>query len=239
MPIELQNPAFAQLYGQAALLTGAAHRKTIEVQLQTEKEMALFNHQIQMERMKFDSLLEFEKEKRAKTWEMEKMNMRSQIDFADDEKKRQQRLTEYDAGIKYIRETSDVPEDAKPQLEFNLTMEKLYGAGGVNYPKPEKELFTPEKRQQVLGALTTKSPVSPMGIALPVLEKKEDREAYITNELGPNWRQLLPEAIPLVEGETAATAPQMPKDMKTQFPNAFYENGAWKVIQNGIKMRIQ
>jgi len=153
MPIELQNPEFVKLYGQAALLTGESlrakeeYRQNIEIAerlntIRLQKEMAEFNQQLDIDRMKFASLLGFEKEKRAQTWDLEKMEQRSRIDFQQEEAKRLKNQQEFDLGLKYIKEKvadGTIPPDEGPRLEFDLTMEKVYKAPSVNIPKPVTE----------------------------------------------------------------------------------------------------
>ena len=249
MPIEMQYGT-PLMYAQAAQMVGEAQaaRQKQAIELEKQRQTA----DIQM--MQYKEQLGLQAEQRAQEWELQKMELRSQSDFALEERKRQilaerslqkeiKLQDEVEAGIKIIQESKHLSDAKQPdgvsereKAIYAYTMKKQLG-----YTVPReiaeksiKPIFTEAKKQTVLGALVTKSPVSPMGIPLPVLERKEDREAYITNELGPSWRQLLPEAIPLVEGTVATAVPAKPANMPA---DAFYENGSWKRFINGMKVK--
>lgn len=167
MAIELRSPQEAYLYAQAGKVIGEAQRRKEEAQraqeiadrlrtFEMQKEMTLFNQQLELDRMKFARQMDFEDEKRARVWQLEKMDIASRNDFMQEEAKRTQRFAEYDTGMKYIAENADsFPPGFREQAEFNLYFDKILNAPGVNYPSAIKEstkpFITPEREIGYLG----------------------------------------------------------------------------------------
>jgi len=91
------------------------------------KEMAQFNHQLVLDKAKFNMMMDVEAEKRAKAWEIEKMELRSRMDFAEDEQNRLQRNKEYDLAIKQLNENpiyARLTPEEKLQAKQILEMRK-------------------------------------------------------------------------------------------------------------------
>ena len=87
----------------------------------------------------------------------------------------------------------------KLKAEYGMKEDKMksvldkYGGSGRYYAKPNAsgdltigEMFTPEKLQQVKGALTAGGYIYPEGQTLPFNERK-DAENFLLRELGPDW----------------------------------------------------
>jgi len=89
-------------------------------QLDKEKHMALVRDQADIERFK-----------EAQKWDIEKMRLRSEHDFAMEEKRRDREQAELEAGAKAIRE-SKMSDPDKETAMFNLQMRHF---GGVAAPK--------------------------------------------------------------------------------------------------------
>jgi hypothetical protein len=154
MAIRIQPENLSGLYAKAAKIIGqsqAAQREIeraekIQDQLRSiaaSKEMAQFNQQLALDRAKFDAMMDVEAEKRAKAWQIEKMEMASRIDFAEAEKKRLQSNQQYDLAIKqlnenpiYARLTPEEKDNAKQILEMR------------KYTTATSEMF-PQERQRV------------------------------------------------------------------------------------------
>jgi len=144
MAITIQQKGLAGLYGKAAVLAGrakkaqrkeeiAARRAEQIINLQARKEMAEFERQFSIDRMKADRMLDLQAEQRAKAWEIEKMQLRSQIDFQREEQLRQRKLDSLDSAIQQIdkevlagRITEQEAYPIKQKLELNKV--------GVNVP---------------------------------------------------------------------------------------------------------
>lgn len=129
MPIEIRPSGEAELYGMAGELVGEAkatereiaRAERIQTQLlsiQNQREMAAFNNQLLLDRMKFQATMGFEKEKRAEQWQLQKMEIASQIDFEREEGERQEKLNNYSAVVKKIDETDYLGEDTKERLKL-------------------------------------------------------------------------------------------------------------------------
>lgn len=155
---------------------------------------------------------DLEAEARAKEWEVQKMVLRSQMDFQQEEQARQKEYDEFLTTEKYIRDkvtSGELPPEKaedlyfmnayqhskldKPEVVARLGgsteyVQKIQGVGA------EKGIFTPSNIQKGLGVIATGAPTSPMGIPLPTLSKREEYETFATQEWGPNWRVLVPEA---------------------------------------------
>jgi len=97
-------------------------------QIQLQKERDMFQLQVQAERDKMRQLSELNAEKRAMDWEVEKMSLRSQMDFQRTETKRQKKLAEVDARIKAIDESDILADD--PDRKANLIWYEKYKAVG-------------------------------------------------------------------------------------------------------------
>lgn len=104
-------------------------------EIEARKEMAQFNAQMTVDRMKMEAMLDFEAEQRAKAWDIEKMELRSRQDFEREERKRQRALDEYDAAAKYIKQ-QDFDEDTENKFLFMLKMNTM------NAGVPAREIWS-------------------------------------------------------------------------------------------------
>lgn len=97
--------------------------------------------------------------------------------------------------------------------------------------------FTQSSVQRGLGALVTGAPSSVLGVPMEALVGREDHEAYATNIFGPDWRTTVPQAVEIID---AKFAPEKTGGSPyPEYPDAFEENGVWKVMRNGKKYRIE
>lgn len=185
MAIVLESPEYAKLHAQAGALIGEAQRRKEAQQIavaqaekakafERQKEMSIFNHQLDIERLKYNQLMQFEEEKRAKEWELEKMTIRSRVDFEQTEQKRLQTQQEYDLGMKYIDEKVNdgtIPPQKRGELEFNLAMKRLAGTN-VTYTTPKVDTVEQllAQRLQGLTAPTGTSTPTKMPIVAPITQ---------------------------------------------------------------------
>ena len=158
---------------------------------------------------------ELEAENRARLWEIEKMEIRSRLDFEREEKLRQRKLDEIESAVKQIDETDWIPEEKKEQYKEMLYMKKL----GVTVParmvapelyeRPPAQTFTQRNIQQGLGELTTGAPVSMLGIPIEALRTKQEHIDYATNRWGPDWEQMVPQAAQVIEAKFPDELPKL------------------------------
>jgi len=117
MAIEIRQP-MAKLYGEAAYLAGQAARLREEEKIaraeaqelrafQAQKELEKFQYDLDLERAKFNANLEFEREKRAKLWALEKMELASRIDFEEQERKRIEERRKLETALNKIKEAEE------------------------------------------------------------------------------------------------------------------------------------
>lgn len=126
MPIRVEQPGLAGLYGAAAVVSKAekeAQRKQdIQMQQQYQQDMKVL-----------DAQLDLEMYERSKRWEIDKMQLRSQVDFQREEQQRQRKLDSIDSAIQQIdKEVSAgrmTEQEAYP-LKLKYEMEKM----GVDMP---------------------------------------------------------------------------------------------------------
>ena len=107
--------------------------------------------------------IDLQMQERSKLWEIDKMELRSRLDFERDEKKRQQVLDQYEASIKYINDSDLFDEQQKERLVFSAKLR----ASKVDIPGLSRILF-PEAYQKpgVLSLLGEPGEVS--GVADPL-----------------------------------------------------------------------
>ena len=126
MPIEIQQPGMAQLYGAAAVVSKAekeAQRKQdIQMQQQYQQNMKML-----------DAQLDLEMYERSKRWEIDKMQLRSQVDFQREEQARQRKLDSYDNALQQIDKevlAGRMTEQEAYPLKLKYEMNKM----GVDAP---------------------------------------------------------------------------------------------------------
>lgn len=188
MAIKVRPKGLGSLYGKLGILAGksAAARKEedrlqqMEMQLQRQehiREMATFNAQLRLQT-----------EQRARMWELEKMDMRSRIDFEREERNRQRKLDERQAqtdaldralrdgvideedyNLAYLQITSGIPVYSQAQIAQRqvYTQEQIAKRAGV---KPEFG------RTDVVAAMK----------GLQEIGEKREKGKYIWNILAPD-----------------------------------------------------
>jgi hypothetical protein len=185
-------------YRAATEAARAAEEKQKFLQnLAAEKEMAQFRHQLAIDEAKFRLGLEVEARKRAATWDLEKMEIRSRMDFEKEEAARLKKEQEYEAGVRIINERFPEGSAVKADALYQLQMKTQVGF----IPREavtEKPIFTAANIQRGLGELTTGAPTSVLGMPLEVLDTKEDFIKHATTLWGPNWKDIVPEAVDLI-----------------------------------------
>lgn len=118
-----------------------------------------------------DMVIDLQMQERAKMWEIQKMEIRSQVDFQREEQRRQRALDEYDAAIKYIDDSDLFDERQKEGLVFKAKMKVL----GQNIAGVDKILFPTE---------TAPKQVTP-GQRVGAMKKLRTEEAFQE----PTWLQ--------------------------------------------------
>lgn len=154
-------------YKAAAEAAERAERQQRYLQtLAAQKEMAVFNQQLLLDRAKFNAAMDLEEEKRARTWSLEKMELRSRMDFAEDERKRLQREREMDNAIKQLYENpiyAKLSPEQKQRARMVLEMRKYttasmpFGAERANVPSQGEYVmlqqggYSPEQIKELYG----------------------------------------------------------------------------------------
>lgn len=147
LTMDLANQAGqANTARRAADLAEQLRQRELDRQQQAEQ----FNMQLaaQREMKQLDFQMEMEKYRRANVWEIEKMELRSRLDFENEERKRQQRIAEFDAQEKAIDEavktgqlTSEQAQKQKSALQYGrLGLEGV--AAQVMHPEPKDDLMS-------------------------------------------------------------------------------------------------
>lgn len=135
MPITYQHGT-PSMYAQAAQIIGESERIKTENQVQAQRDLDDFKIKLSLEA-----------EQRVRAWELEKMTLASQNDFAILERERQiladrelakriQRQDELEAGLKAISESDDLDPITKKRELLKYKMEKMYN---YQMSRPEKQ----------------------------------------------------------------------------------------------------
>jgi hypothetical protein len=138
--------AAGKLIGEAQATQEAIERsQRVQERLQSlaiQKEMAQFNQQLAIDRAKFNLAMDLEEEKRARQWQLEKMELASRIDFEESERKRAAEKAEYEAGIRLIQENENLTDAQKADAiyKFNLKKQAGYTAPSQREEDPIKTL---------------------------------------------------------------------------------------------------
>lgn len=171
MPIRIEQPGLAGLYGKAAVISKgeAEARKRQEQQAEFEYRTSLRQQ---------DMAIDLQMNERAKMWQIEKMEIASRMDFQREEQQRQKKLDGYDnidaALDKEIQSGKMTEEEAQPyRLKNNLAREGMnvsisditrqqdeerygvrpYWMRGKEAPEgtPERQLYEAKMEQQISG----------------------------------------------------------------------------------------
>ena len=151
MPIELQQPGLAGLYGRAAVISKAEQKAQRTQEQQARKQEIQEQRQYQQSMKQVDAQLDLEMYERSKRWEIEKMQLRSQVDFTREEQRRQRVLDQLEASVKYIEESDLFDEQQKERLLFSAKLKAVKadipGLSQMLFPEtPTPRQVTPTQR---------------------------------------------------------------------------------------------
>lgn len=150
---------------QLAALAGQADRAKAEEQINLKREEmdarkqeAASDRQFRMDMAQFDAELRLESSKRSKMWEVEKMEMRSRLDFQEEEQTRMRKKQETDVKLEKLDEefekgmlTGEEYKRIKAKIEYGVTLPSqridpmkqmianMMQQGGEATPEPEKK----------------------------------------------------------------------------------------------------
>lgn len=132
-----------------------------------------------------DMVIDLQMNERSKMWEIEKMELRSRLDFEREEKKRQQVLDQYEASVKYINDSDLFDERTKERLLFSAKLK----ASKADIPGLSRILFP-----EVYERAPTPKQVSPTQriSAMRALREEEYREPTLAQRA---FAAVLPKAI--------------------------------------------
>lgn len=143
-------------------------------QIEASKELAQFNAQLAMDKMKFNAQFQVERDTRAMAFELEKEDMKRQTDFAREERKRNELIDQWEATDKYLNEhAEDFDEEALKQARFD-NFARLQGRGYRGSPMQDSG-----KKKSALSILGdepvggTPSESDPAGLNIPDVGKKK------------------------------------------------------------------
>lgn len=140
MAITIQQPGMAQLYGGAAKSVAEKKRarereqqaiRRQEQQARKQEIQASFQYKTAMRQQ--DMAIDLQMSERAKMWEIEKMELRSRMDFQREEQQRQRKLDSADNAIQQIDKevlAGRMTEQEAYPIKQKLEISKL----GVNIP---------------------------------------------------------------------------------------------------------
>jgi len=143
MAIRIEQPGIAGLYGAGALVgkQEAEARRKQEIQARRQELQERFEYQTAMRQQ--DAVIDLQMRERSKLWEIEKMELRSRLDFEREEKKRQRALDEMDASIKAIKD-SDLFDKDSPQQELAILNARLKAMNSAQISVKEAGLEEPK-----------------------------------------------------------------------------------------------
>ncbi len=133
MPIEIQQPGLAQLYGAAAALSKQETEARRKEEAEARKQEIQEQRQYQQSVKQLDTQLDLEMYERSKRWEIDKMQLRSQVDFQREEQQRQRKLDSFDSALQQIDKevlAGRMTEQEAYPLKLKYQMNKM----GVDAP---------------------------------------------------------------------------------------------------------
>lgn len=116
MAIRIEQPGLAGLYGQLAILAGKSiqARKESEIAERMAERISEMEHQKQLRLL--DRQWQLETESRARNWELEKMEIRSRTDFAEEERIRIKKKRELESKLEAIDKSDELLSAEEKQL---------------------------------------------------------------------------------------------------------------------------
>ena len=151
MAIRIEQPGLAGLYGRAAVISKQEAEARRKQEQQARKQEIQEQRAYQQNMKALDATLDLEMYERSKRWEIEKMQMRSQVDFQREEQKRLRVLDQYEASIKYIEDSDLFDERQKEGLIFKAKIkalgQRVTGIDKILFPtEPTARQVTPTQR---------------------------------------------------------------------------------------------
>lgn len=169
--------AAAQRAGEArAAVTVAQQAQEESDRLEAQQQEFEFKKVLRQQ----DMAIDLQMQERAKLWEIEKMQLRSQGDFAREERKRAQALDSYDAAVKYIDDSEYFDEGQKEGLKFKAKMKLL------NVGVTDRSIFPEMYERQGAAAERPPSPTQRMS-AMKMLEDERFEEPTGWRKYAPGW----------------------------------------------------
>jgi len=241
------EPALAAATGTAI---GKAEAKKKEQEIDWERESEIRANQLKMSLQEQEIIqqeanrlrsqqIEANKILRAREWEVEKMELRSRNDFIKEEEERQKANTEFENQLNEIDKQAvergwdeDNPNvwNQKVQAALRVKDHNILKANQIlgvdealEQERKEAESVIERRRrlEAIHGGFFRDAPLSEL----------EEEEALRQAELG-----ITPKEI--TEGTEMAPAITI-KSPYPEYPDAFFEDGIWKVIRNNTKYRIE
>ena len=156
-------------------------------QIEASKELAEFNAQLAIDKMKFNAQFQVERDNRAMAFELEKEQMKQVTDFAREERKRNEALDQWEATDKYLNEhAEDFDEGALKQARFD-NYARLQGRGYRGSPMKDsdkkKSVFNLLGDEQPAAGTNVPSTSDPAGLNIPTGGKVKQLESPETQQL--------------------------------------------------------
>lgn len=199
--------------------------------------------QHEREMLQFRADLSLKTQQRAHLWELEKMETRSRNDFElsemrykmgkmqDIEREIKER-EEYLAAKKTIEKADNITDKQKQQALLNLDLQ-YHGFKNLPVQKEESRDTLSPAQLKAAGKYITEMPEEPSKykpwewFREGPTETQKEIEDYLKGKI----EQTVSPAVLREE-------PEIPSPF-SEYPDAFLENGVWKVIRNGKKYRIE
>jgi len=171
MAIRIQQAGLPELYAKAATLAGQAQRaRELEqqairrqeqiqsIQAQRESQQIALEQQRNMRLL--DAQLDLEMYERSKRWEIDKMQLRSQVDFQREEQQRQRKLDSIDSALQQIDKevlAGRMTEQEAYPIKLKYEIEKMGVDVPVSLVRPPAEraekVVSPTQRISAMRAL--------------------------------------------------------------------------------------
>ncbi len=188
MPIRREPVGLSQLYGQAAVLAGraaakreAADRSMRQYDRGQQVQLAMLRMRNNNEMIRFREEMDLRTRKESQLFQLETIKTRANLDFAREERDRQQLQDELKQGLKAINEYPYMTDEEKAEAALNFRTKKLGG-----YTAPER-ISERERAMQLMESLTGE----PMGgVPADVSGLPVGGEASPDVSLDPYWPRL-------------------------------------------------
>ncbi len=193
MPIRREAPGLALMYGEAAVLAGkaaaareAADRSMRQYDRGQQVQLALLRMSNDNEMIRFREEMDLQTRKEAQLFQLETIKTRASMDFAREEKDRQQLQDEIKQGLKAISEYPYMTDEEKAEAALNFRTKKL---GGYVVPQriSERERAM-QLMEQIIGTPATGAE-APAGVpTADELRRQSTQEAYEMGKTLGYWR---------------------------------------------------